>query len=136
MLDDLLAYLHASPTPFHAVAEARRRLDAEMGDAVKAMVDWCNDHGGINGRKVEGKYYDAKILDVNNVMIQACSEVFMLVGQGWSLDSAQEETRVSCGLGSVPGFSVSPEFAHGPDMMQPVPNPSDFAPVEMAPEMK
>ena len=47
------------------------------------------------------------------------------------MTTAQEETRVSCGLGSVPGFSVSPEFAHGPDMMQPVPNPSDFAPVEI-----
>jgi ABC-type branched-subunit amino acid transport system substrate-binding protein len=107
-------------------------LDAEMGDAVEAMIDWCNEQGGINGRQIEGKYYDAKILDVNNVMISACSEVFMLVGQGFSLDSSQEETRVGCGLGSVPGFSVSPEFAHGPDMMQPVPNPADYAPVEIA----
>ena len=41
----------------------------------------------------------------------------MLVGQGFSLDSSQEETRVGCGLGSVPGFSVSPEFAHGPLMV-------------------
>jgi ABC-type branched-subunit amino acid transport system substrate-binding protein len=103
-----------------------------MGDAVEAMIAWCNEQGGINGRAIEGKYYDAKILDVNNVMTQACSDVFMLVGQGFSLDSAQEETRVGCGLGSVPGFSVSPEFAHGPDMMQPVPNPSDFAPVQVA----
>jgi ABC-type branched-subunit amino acid transport system substrate-binding protein len=107
-------------------------LDAEMGDAVEAMIDWCNEQGGINGRQIQGKYYDAKILEVNNVMLSACSEVFMLVGQGFSLDSAQEETRVGCGLGSVPGFSVSPEFAHGPDMMQPVPNPTDYAPVQIA----
>ena len=28
MIDDLLAYLRASPTPFHAVDQARRRLEA------------------------------------------------------------------------------------------------------------
>jgi ABC-type branched-subunit amino acid transport system substrate-binding protein len=107
-------------------------LDAEMGDALDAMIAWCNEQGGINGRELKGNRYDAKILEVNNVMLAACTEVFMLVGQGFSLDSSQEETRVGCGLGSVPGFSVSPEFAHGPDMMQPVPNPADYAPVEIA----
>jgi ABC-type branched-subunit amino acid transport system substrate-binding protein len=107
-------------------------LNHEMSDAVKAMIEWCNGQGGINGREIVGNYYDAKIVDVGNVMLAACGEVFMLVGQGFSLDSAQEETRVGCGLASVPGFSVSPEFAHGPLMMQPVPNPTDFTPVQIA----
>jgi hypothetical protein len=65
-------------------------------------------------------------------MTQACSQVFMLVGQGFSLDSSQEEIRVGCGLGSVPAWSVSPEFAHGPFSIQPVPNPTDFTPVQIA----
>jgi ABC-type branched-subunit amino acid transport system substrate-binding protein len=39
-------------------------LDKEMSDAVKPMIAWCNDQGGINGRKVVGKYYDAKALQV------------------------------------------------------------------------
>ena len=69
-----------------------------MSDAIKAMIDWCNDQGGINGREVVGNYYDAKILDVNNAMTEACPKVFMLVGQGWSLDSAQEATRLGCNL--------------------------------------
>jgi hypothetical protein len=56
----------------------------------------------------------------------------MLVGQGWALDSAQEQTRVGCGLPSVPTYTVSPEFANGPLMYQPVPNPVDFQPVTVA----
>src|SRR6478735_3784727 len=36
-------------------------LNHEMADAVKAMIGWCNDQGGINGRTVVGKYYDAQI---------------------------------------------------------------------------
>jgi ABC-type branched-subunit amino acid transport system substrate-binding protein len=107
-------------------------LNHQQSDAVKAMIKWCNDQGGINGREIKGNYYDAKILEVNNVMLSACSEVFMLVGQGFSLDSSQEEARVGCGLGSVPDWSVSPEFAHGPFSIQPVPNPTDFTPVQMA----
>jgi ABC-type branched-subunit amino acid transport system substrate-binding protein len=107
-------------------------LNHQQSDAIEAMIKWCNDQGGINGREVKGNYYDAKILDVNNVMTQACSQVFMLVGEGWSLDSSQEEIRVGCGLGAVPVWAVSPEFAHGPFAIQPVPNPTDYTPVQIA----
>ncbi len=101
-------------------------LNKEMSDAIKAMMKWCNDQGGINGRQVTGKYYDAAILNVNNVMTEACTQVFMLVGQGWSLDSAQEKTRIGCGLASVPTYTVSPQFANAPLMYQPSPNPGDY----------
>jgi len=107
-------------------------LNAEMSQAMEAMIEWCNEQGGINGRQIVGNYYDAKILDVNNAMLEACDQAFMLVGQGWSLDSSQEETRLACGLPSVPGFTVSPAFAHGDLMIQPVPNPVDETPIEIA----
>jgi ABC-type branched-subunit amino acid transport system substrate-binding protein len=103
-----------------------------MSDAMEAIIDWCNDQGGINGREVVGRYYDAKLTEVNNVMTEACTEVFMLVGQGWALDSGQEATRVGCGLPSVPGFATSAAFAHGPDAVAPVPSPIDFTPTHVA----
>ena len=63
-------------------------LDKEMSDAVKPMIKWCNDQGGINGRKIVGKYYDAQVLQVTQAMTQACNDkVFMLVGQGFVLDA-------------------------------------------------
>ena len=96
------------------------------------MIAWCNEQGGINGREIVGNYYDAAITDVTNAMTQACGEVFMLVGEGWALDSAQEETRVGCGLPAVPTYSVSPEFANGPLTYQPVPNPADIYPAGYA----
>ena len=65
---------------------------------MKAMIAWCNDQGGINGREVVGNYYDAKVTEVTNAMTQACEEVFMLVGQGWVFDSGQETIRQGCGL--------------------------------------
>ena len=111
-------------------------LNKEMSDAVKAMISWCNDQGGINGRTVKGNYYDAKILDVNNAMTSACEGGnFFLVGQGWSLDSAQEATRLGCGLPSVPTYTVSPQFAHGKLMYQPTPNPVDQMSVPAAFQM-
>jgi ABC-type branched-subunit amino acid transport system substrate-binding protein len=107
-------------------------LNHEMADAIKGMVKWCNDQGGINGRTVDAKYYDAKITEVANVMTEACASAFMLVGEGWSLDSIGEQKRVECGLSAVPGFAVSPGLAHGPGMVQAVPNPVDFTPVQIA----
>ena len=111
-------------------------LNKEMSDAVKAMISWCNQQGGINGRTVKGNYYDAKILDVNNAMTEACQgKNFFLVGQGWSLDSSQEATRLGCSLPAVPTYTVSPQFAHGKLMYQPTPNPVDEMSVPAAFQM-
>jgi ABC-type branched-subunit amino acid transport system substrate-binding protein len=108
-------------------------LNHEMADAVKAMIAWCNDQGGINGRTIEGNYYDAKITEVNNAMTQACNDdIFMMVGQGWALDAAQEQTRLGCELPSFPTYTVSPEFANAPLMYAAVPNPVDFQPISEA----
>jgi ABC-type branched-subunit amino acid transport system substrate-binding protein len=106
--------------------QAAPGLNKEMSDAIKAMIDWCNEQGGINGREVKGNYYDAAILNVNNAMTEACQgNNFFLVGQGWSLDASQEAVRLGCGLPSVPTYTVSPQFAHGKLMYQPTPNPVD-----------
>ena len=108
-------------------------LNHQQTDAVEALIEWCNAQGGINGRKIEGNYYDAKILDVNNAMQRACDDqLFMLVGQGWALDGGQEDIRLGCELPTFPAFSVSPSFAHGPMMLQGVPNPVDFTPAHVA----
>jgi ABC-type branched-subunit amino acid transport system substrate-binding protein len=110
-------------------------LSHETTDAMEAMIGWCNEQGGINGRELVGKYYDAAITEVVNAVTQACGEVFMLVGQAWSLDSAQEEARLGCDLPSVPTYSVSPEFANAPLTYQAVPNAADFFGVGHAEQM-
>jgi ABC-type branched-subunit amino acid transport system substrate-binding protein len=107
-------------------------LNKQMSEAVEAMITWCNDQGGLNGRTVVGNYYDAKILEANNAMIEACASDFMLVGQGWALDGSAEQTRVGCQLPQVPGYSVSSTVAHGPLSYQPVPNPVDVTPLGQA----
>lgn len=101
-------------------------LSHETSDAIEAMIAWCNSQGGINGREIVGNYYDAAITEVVNAVTEACGEVFMLVGNAWALDSAQEETRLGCDLPSVPTYSVSPEFANAPLTYQAVPNPADI----------
>jgi hypothetical protein len=110
-------------------------LDQEMGDAVKAMVAWCNAQGGINGRKIVGDYYDAAITNVGSVMTQACKKDFMLVGEGFALDSLGEQTRLGCNLAAVPGFTVSPVVANAYEMYQATPNPADYSPVSSAYEI-
>ena len=101
-------------------------LNKEIADAMKAMIKWCNEQGGINGRPVVGKYYDAAILNHANVMTEACTQVFMLVGSGFALDGAGEPTRIGCKLAAVPTYTVSPNFANAALMIQPTPNPVDY----------
>jgi ABC-type branched-subunit amino acid transport system substrate-binding protein len=107
-------------------------LSHETSDAIKAFVNWCNAQGGINGRRIVGKYYDAKVTEVANAISDACKQVFMLVGEAWSFDAGQEQTRLACKLPAVPAFSVSAEFANAPEMFQGVPNPIDYSPDAIA----
>ncbi len=111
-------------------------LDKEISDAMKPMIAWCNDQGGINGRKVKGNYYDAKAVQVSAAVTQACNDkIFMLVGEGWVLDSGQEKTRIECKIAAIPAYSVSTSFAHGPGVIQPLPSPGDQIPGSAAFQM-
>ena len=103
-------------------------LNHELSDGMKGMIKWCDDQGGILGRQVVGDYYDAAITQTNTVMQQACKTDFMLVGEGWALDDGGEQTRVACNLVATPGFAAEPNFANGPEVYQPVPNPDDDLP--------
>jgi ABC-type branched-subunit amino acid transport system substrate-binding protein len=107
-------------------------LDQEMGDAVKAMIAWCNAQGGINGRKIVGDYYDAAVTQVGSAVTQACKKDFMLVGEGFALDGAAESTRLGCNLAAVPGFTVASAVANAYEMYQATPNPADYSPVSSA----
>jgi hypothetical protein len=103
-------------------------LNHEISDAIKAAIKKCNELGGIAGRKLVGDYYDAKILEVKAAMTAACAKDFFLVGEGWSLDAGQEETRLGCGLPAAPTYTVSASFAMSKDVYQGVPNPADEIP--------
>ena len=52
-------------------------------EATEAFVAFCNDSGGINGRKLVLKKYDSQILRTEEVTKQACADnLFALVGDG------------------------------------------------------
>ena len=104
----------------------------QMSDAVRALIDWCNEQGGINGREVVGTYYDARITEVTNVMTEACDQVFMLVGEGFSLAGTAEQTRLGCGLPAVPGILGGSDVANAPLMVSPAPQPVDYFNVQGA----
>ncbi|WP_127784386.1 ABC transporter substrate-binding protein [Rhodococcus sp. X156] len=103
-------------------------LNKDVGDGVTAMIKWCNDQGGINGRQIKGTNYDAAITKVNTVMQQACKSDFMLVGEGFAGDDGAEQTRIGCTLPAVPAFAVGANFANAPMMYQALPNPVDLNP--------
>ncbi|MER3462262.1 MAG: branched-chain amino acid ABC transporter substrate-binding protein, partial [Armatimonadota bacterium] len=108
-------------------------LNHQITDAMKALVAQCNELGGIHGRKIVLNYYDAKILEVKSAITRACQEDnFFLVGEGWALDTAQEEIRVGCGLPAAPTYTVSAAFAMAPNVYQGVPNPADEIPLGIA----
>ncbi len=98
-------------------------LGQEFFDVGTAFVKWCNNAGGINGRKIVLTEYDAKLFNVAQQMIQACQKVFMLVGNGNGLDAPGATPRINCKLGQIPSYVVSPEATSAGLQVQPTPNP-------------
>jgi ABC-type branched-subunit amino acid transport system substrate-binding protein len=103
--------------------EGRAGLNKEMIDAANAFAAWCNDHGGILGRKLVIDDRDAKLTEYNSVVLQSCEEDFALVGGGAVFDDGDNNARINCGLPNIPGYVVSPKARAADLQVQPVPNP-------------
>jgi ABC-type branched-subunit amino acid transport system substrate-binding protein len=101
----------------------RPGLNKEMFDAAVAFAKFCNDHGGILGRKLVIDDRDAKLTDYNAVILQSCEEDFAMVGGGAVFDDGDNNARVDCGLPNVAGYVVSPKARVAALQVQPVPNP-------------
>jgi hypothetical protein len=104
----------------------RPGLNQELFDSADAFTQWCNDQGGINGRKITLKKRDAKLTEFQQRVIEACQEGdFMMVGGGAVFDDTGQKERLGCGLPVVAGYVVSAPAADADLTYQPVPNPID-----------
>src|SRR5688572_11280929 len=69
-------------------------LNEEMYDTAVAFTEWCNEHGGINGRELVLSDVDAKLFDYEPAMTDACDRDFALVGGGAVFDEDPNDVRV------------------------------------------
>ena len=104
-------------------ADVRPGLNQEMYDSAVAFSEWCNEHGGINGREIVVDDLDAKLSDYGQRVSEACEGTFALVGGGAIFDNNDAGARAECGLANIPGFVVTPQARVGELQVQPLPNP-------------
>jgi ABC-type branched-subunit amino acid transport system substrate-binding protein len=87
----------------------------ELVDAAKVFTSWCNDAGGINGRKLVSTTRDAKLMEVRQRMVEACGQDFALVGGSAAFDGLGVKDRLSCLLPDFPSQATAIE-ANGADL--------------------
>jgi len=97
-----------------AGSDLQKGLNQELWDAATVFTRWCNEHGGINGRRIIMIKGDAQVTRYPDVIDQACKSSFALVGGGGALDNTGQKARVDCGLVALPGFVASPEARGAP----------------------
>ena len=85
----------------------QRGLNQELWDAATVFTKWCNDHGGINGRRIVSVEGDAQVTLYQQAIAQACISSFALVGGGGAFDQLGQEDRLKCLLPDIPGFTAS-----------------------------
>jgi ABC-type branched-subunit amino acid transport system substrate-binding protein len=104
----------------------RPGLNQEFFDTADVFAAWCNDRGGINGRKIVVDKRDSALTNVKARMSESCDQDFFMVGGGAVFDQDGVETRLQCMLPDIAGFLVSVK-ARGSDLVvQPVPNSVDM----------
>ncbi len=81
----------------------------ELVDAAKVFTAWCNDAGGINGRKLVTDLRDTQMMQVQQRMLESCKQDFALVGGSAALDGMATKQRLQCLL---------PDFTAQADMIQ------------------
>ncbi|MEO7428902.1 MAG: hypothetical protein ABIY48_05920, partial [Acidimicrobiales bacterium] len=98
-------------------------LNKEMYDAAVAFTSWCNEHGGILGRKLVLDDLDAALTEYEARVTDACEKDFSLVGGGAVFDEDPNGVRVACGLANIAGYVVSAPARNAKLQVQPIPNP-------------
>ncbi|MCX4098366.1 ABC transporter substrate-binding protein [Nocardia sp. alder85J] len=76
--------------------------NSELVDAAHVFTSWCNDHGGVGGRKLVPDIHDAALMQVQQRMVDACRDDFALVGGSAALDGLGVKARLSCLLPDFP----------------------------------
>ena len=107
----------------------RPGLDEEMYDTAVAFTKWCNEHGGIRGRKLSLTDLDAKLFEYPAAITKGCQEDFAMVGGGAAIDDGDNGARVKCGLPNIAGYTVSAKARAADLQVQPLPVPVDRDPV-------
>ena len=82
-------------------------LNQELWDASQVFTDWCNAHGGVNGRMIQMLKGDAQLTQYDAVVKAACASSLALVGGGGVFDDLGQQSRVDCGMPVFPGFASS-----------------------------
>jgi hypothetical protein len=101
----------------------RPGLNQELFDTAAVFSQWCNDAGGINGRKIVVDERDAALTNYKPKILESCQQDFFMVGGGAVFDNTGVEDRLKCLLPDIAGYVVTPE-ARGADLLvQPLPNP-------------
>jgi ABC-type branched-subunit amino acid transport system substrate-binding protein len=102
---------------------AKPGLNQGVFDSMRAFEQWCNDQGGINGRKLVVEYRDALLFEYGTQVTYACDNALALVGGIGALDDLGAQTQVDCGLPNIPAAAVSPLQTEADFTYQPLPNP-------------
>jgi ABC-type branched-subunit amino acid transport system substrate-binding protein len=102
----------------------RPGLNQELFDSSTAFTEWCNEAGGINGRKLKLELRDAALTEFQQRIIEACDEGdFMMVGGGAAFDDTGQRERLGCGLPNLAAYVVSPTAVSADLTYVPVANP-------------
>jgi ABC-type branched-subunit amino acid transport system substrate-binding protein len=70
--------------------------NSEYVDAAKVFTSWCNDAGGINGRKLVSETRDAALLNARQQVLASCRSDFALVGGSNAFDGLGVADRLKC----------------------------------------
>jgi ABC-type branched-subunit amino acid transport system substrate-binding protein len=100
-------------------------LNQELFDAADAFVGWCNDAGGILGRKIKLVKHDSALLQVGPRMTEACASDFALVGNGEALDANGVPIRTGCKLPEISAYDVSAAAGTAALSLQAIPTPNN-----------
>ena len=79
----------------------RPGLNQELFDTAEVFSKWCDDAGGINGRKIVVDERDAALTNYKPKILESCQQDFFMVGGGAVFDNTGVEDRLKCLLPDI-----------------------------------